>query len=65
MPAIHPADRLPLLAAATVMILANGIAFMLEATIYLSILGAPVAVAAFGIVRYLAHGSAYPEGLFG
>jgi hypothetical protein len=65
MSGIQQSDRLPLLAAAAVMVLANGIVFMLQATIYLSILGAPAAIATFGVVRYVTHGSAYPEGFSG
>jgi hypothetical protein len=63
MSGIHPADRLPLLAAAVVMLLANVVGFAAGATIYLSILGAPFAAAAFGAVRYLDDGTVYPAAL--
>ena len=65
MQGIHPADRLPLVAAAIVMVAANVAGFFIGTTIYLTILGAPFAVAAFGLLRYLDDGTPYPAALTG
>lgn len=65
MTGVHPADRVPLLGAALVMLIANLVGFYIGITVYISILGAPAAVAAFAILRYLADGTPYPAGLGG
>ncbi|TSD09004.1 hypothetical protein DP107_17185 [Haloglomus irregulare] len=65
MQGIHPADRLPLVTAAVVMVAVNAAGFFIGTTIYMSILGAPLAVAAFGLLRYLDDGTPYPAALSG
>jgi hypothetical protein len=65
MAGIHPSDRVPLIAAVLVMVAANAVGFALDITVYISILGAPFAVIAFGLLRYLADGTPYPAALGG
>jgi hypothetical protein len=63
MQGIHPGDRLPLAAAAIVMVTTNVVGFLMGTTIYMSILGAPFAVGAFALLRYLDDGTPYPAAL--
>lgn len=56
-------DRLPMVAAIAVVIIANAVGFTLGVTIYMSILAAPLAVGAFVVMRYLLYGSALPDTL--
>lgn len=63
MPSIDPRDRLPLLAAVVVMILGNVVGYLADLTIYFTVFAAPVAIVAFGVTRYLLHGSPYPMGV--
>lgn len=63
MSGIHPADRVPLLAAVAVMLIANVAGFAAGSTIYMSVLAAPAAGAAFALVRYLNAGTPYPAAL--
>jgi len=63
MASIDPRDKLPLVSAAVVMALGNIIGDAVGTTIYLTILAGPVAVLAFGAVRYFLHGSPYPESM--
>ena len=65
MAGVHPSDRVPLLAAVLVMVAANAVGFVLDITVYISILGAPFAVAAFGLLRYVDDGTPYPAALSG
>lgn len=55
-------DRLPMAAAVLVIVVGNAISYTLDLTLYLTILVAPVAIAAFAGVRYLLHGEAIPDG---
>ncbi|ERG95935.1 MAG: hypothetical protein J07HQW2_02396 [Haloquadratum walsbyi J07HQW2] len=63
MVSIDPRDRLPLVSAAVVMALGNIIGYAVGTTMYLTIFAGPVAVFAFGGVRYLLHGSPYPDSM--
>jgi hypothetical protein len=63
MTGIDPRDRLPLLAAIIVMILGNVVGYVAELTIYFTVFAAPVAIVAFGVTRYVLHGSPYPMGV--
>jgi hypothetical protein len=54
-------DRIPMVAAITVVILANVVAYVLDMVIYMSILAAPLAIGAFLVCRYLLYGSALPD----
>lgn len=63
MQGIHPADRIPLLAAVIVMIAANVVGYFVGITVYISVLGAPFAVATFGLLRYFEDGTPYPAAL--
>ena len=63
MTGIDPTDRIPLFAALAVMIIANVVNFLAGSTIYLSVLAAPVALAAFAGLRYALHGSPYPAAM--
>lgn len=65
MSGIHPADRVPLAAGIAVMVLANVVGFAVGVNIYISILGAPIAVVAFGLARYIDDGTPYPAALAG
>lgn len=56
-------DRLPMVAAIVVVVIANIVGFILGVTIYMSILAAPLAIGAFALVRYLLYGSALPDAL--
>lgn len=60
---IDPRDRLPLLAAVLIMLAGNVVVFALDATMYFTVLAAPLAIVAFGLTRYLLHGSPYPVGV--
>jgi hypothetical protein len=60
---IDPRDRLPLLAAVLVMLAGNVVVFALGATMYFTVIAAPFAVVAFGLTRYLLHGSPFPIGV--
>jgi hypothetical protein len=57
---IDSKDRIPLIAAIVVMALGNAIGYIANVTIYLTIIAAPVAIATFGILRYMMHGSPVP-----
>lgn len=63
MTGIDPTDRIPLFVAIAVMLLANVASYLTGSTVYLSILGAPVALAAFAGLRYALHGSPYPAAM--
>lgn len=63
MTGIDPTDRIPLFAAIAVMILANVANYLAGSTIYLTVLAAPVALAAFAGLRYVLHGSPYPAAM--
>ena len=65
MTGIDRKDRLPLLAAVIIMLVGNIVVFALGATMYFTVLAAPFAVVAFGVTRYLLHGSPYPVGVRG
>lgn len=54
-------DRIPMLAAVVVVVLSNVAGYLLQVTIYMSVLAAPIAIAAFMLVRRLLYGSALPE----
>lgn len=56
-------DRLPMVAAIVVVVVANAVGFALGVTIYMSILAAPLAIGAFAAVRYSLYGSALPDTL--
>jgi hypothetical protein len=62
---VDPRDRLPLLAAVLIMLVGNVVVFALGATMYFTVFAAPFAVVAFGLTRYLLHGSPYPVGVRG
>ena len=63
MVSIDPRDRYPLLAAVVVMLGGNITSYAMGVTMYATVLVAPVAVLAFGLVRYRLHGSPYPVGV--
>jgi hypothetical protein len=63
MTGIDPRDRVPLLVAVAVMILGNVVGYAAGLTIYFTVFAAPVAIVAFGVTRYLLHGSPYPMGV--
>jgi hypothetical protein len=65
MTGIDRKDRLPLLAAVLIMLAGNIVVFALGATMYFTVLAAPLAVAGFGLTRYLLYGSPYPVGFRG
>jgi len=65
MAGIHPSDRVPLLAAVLVMVLSNVVGYVVDITVYISVLGAPIAVGAFALLRYLDDGTPYPAALSG
>jgi hypothetical protein len=56
-------DRVPMVAAVAVVILANVLAYTLGVVIYMSILAAPLAIGAFLVARYLLYGRALPDAL--
>lgn len=56
-------DKVPMLAAVVVVVLANVVGYALGLVIYLSILAAPLAIGAFLVSRYLLYGSALPDTL--
>ena len=53
-------DKYPMLAAIVVVVLGNAVNYLLEGTIYMGILAAPLALVAFGVVRYALYGRALP-----
>ena len=61
MTGIKSKDRLPLIAASLVLIVGNVIVYLNGSLVYLGILATPLALAAFGIVRYLLYGSPLPD----
>ncbi|MFB6125771.1 MAG: hypothetical protein ABEJ79_00505 [Halolamina sp.] len=63
MSGFDPKDKYPMLAAVVVVVLGNVVGYFMEVTIYLSILATPLALVAFGVVRYLLYGRALPEAL--
>ncbi len=56
-------DRVPMVAAIAVVILANVLGYTFGVIIFVSILAAPLAVGAFLVCRYLLYGSALPDAL--
>lgn len=56
-------DRLPMVAACLVILVGNAASYLLDLTLYVTILVTPLAIVAFGGVRYLLYGSAVPAGL--
>lgn len=63
MTGIASEDLLPLLAASVVMVLGNVVGYANGWTVQMSILFTPLALLAFGIVRYTLHGNPLPDGL--
>jgi hypothetical protein len=61
MTGIKSEDRLPLIAASLVLVVGNVVVYLSGSLVYLGILATPLALAAFGVVRYLLHGSPLPE----
>lgn len=61
MSGIKSKDRIPLFGACSVMVLGNVIGYVNEWTMYMSVLFAPLAIAVFGLSRYLLYGRAFPE----
>lgn len=60
---IEPEDRLPLLVACVVMVLGNVVGYLSNWTVFMTIVFAPVALAMFGVTRYVLHGAAFPRPL--
>lgn len=65
MSGFDPKDRLPMAAAVIVVVCANIVGYLLDVTIYMSILAAPLAIGAFIGVRYALHGDALPDAVTG
>ncbi|MFC7075589.1 hypothetical protein [Haloarcula halophila] len=63
MTGFKPEDRVPMAAAIVVVVVSNVVGYALGVTIYMSILATPLALVAFGLVRYVLHGSAVPDAL--
>ncbi|WP_254837983.1 hypothetical protein [Natronomonas marina] len=63
MTGIASEDWPPLVAASLVLVLGNVVGFLNGWTVHLTILFAPLAVVAFGVVRYALHGSPLPDAL--
>ena len=61
MTGIKSEDRLPLIAASLVLIVGNVVVYLTGNLVYLGILATPLALAAFGLVRYLLYGSPLPD----
>lgn len=61
MSGFNPEDRVPMVAAIAVVVLSNVVGYLFQATIYMSILAAPIAVVAFMSVRYALYGNALPD----
>lgn len=54
-------DRIPMIAAIVVVVVSNVVGFALSVSVYMTILATPLALAAFGAVRYALYGSAIPD----
>lgn len=54
-------DRLPMAAAGVVIAVTNIVGFALTLPVYVTILATPLALVAFGVVRYVLYGSAVPD----
>lgn len=54
-------DKIPMVAAIAVVVLANVVGYALGTVIFVSILAAPLAIGAFLVSRYLLYGSALPD----
>ena len=61
MTGIKSEDRLPLIAASLVLVVGNFFVYLTGSLVYLGILATPLALAAFGLVRYLLYGSPLPD----
>ena len=60
---VYREDWLPLIAAIVVAVIGNVITYLNGWTVQAAILFAPFAAVAFGAVRYLLHGSPFPDAL--
>ncbi|MEF8829424.1 MAG: hypothetical protein V5A49_10330 [Haloarcula sp.] len=54
-------DRLPMVAAIVVIAVSNVVGFAFALPVYVTILATPLALLAFGVVRYVLYGSAVPD----
>ena len=54
-------DRLPMAAAIVVIAVSNIVGFAFTLPVYVTILATPLALLAFGVVRYVLYGSAVPD----
>jgi hypothetical protein len=54
-----------MVAAIAAVIVGNVVGYLLQITIYMSVLATPFAIAAFMVVRYALYGSALPDVLSG
>lgn len=54
-------DRLPMVAAVIVIALSNVAGFVFQLPVYMTIIATPLALVAFGAVRYVLYGSAVPD----
>ena len=60
---VYREDWLPLVAAAVVIVVGNVISYVNDWTVQVAILFTPLAIVAFGGVRYVFYGSPFPEAL--
>lgn len=65
MSGMHSEDKLPMAAAIAAVIVGNVIGYLLQVTIYMTILATPFAIGAFMLVRYALYGNALPDVLSG
>ncbi len=61
MAGIKSEDWPPLIAASLVLVAGNVYVYLTDSLVYLGIFATPLALVAFGVVRYLLHGSPLPE----
>ncbi|MBB6646110.1 hypothetical protein [Halobellus ruber] len=61
MSGLHSEDKFPIAAAVATVVVANVVGYLLQVTIYTTILATPFAIAAFMIVRYALYGSPLPD----
>ena len=61
MTGIKSEDWLPLIAASLVLVAGNVFVYLTGSLVYLGIFATPLALAAFGVVRYLLYGSPLPD----
>ena len=62
---LNSKDKLPMVAAVAAVIVGNVVGYLLQITVYMSVLATPFAIVAFMVVRYALYGSALPDVLSG